>query len=196
MKTRLRSAFFVYLLVILAVAAPRPVYAQKWLKKLGIEVQKDNKDTSTPTAPAAPTNLTSDKAPGTEQDPVATPGRNQPATFTVNMSPLAACKAVSKYFVNNDVEMKSTDCDAGQITSAAKVGTLSSKRVIVNFVDAGSNAEVRVRVMKMGNSSNPFSTNGGKNSEERKEGLDTKESAKLATSIRDHLLAIRTQATR
>jgi len=123
-------------------------------------------------------------------DEIATPKNGQPATFTVAIPPTETCKAISKYFVANDVEFEAgTDCEVGQIRTrpVVKTGWVvdSAKRALVNFVEDNGKTEVRVKVFNKG--SGFMSSNGGKKSDEKTEGVDSKGSAKMAAELRNHL---------
>jgi hypothetical protein len=142
---------------------------------------KENKESMTKQQPAA----------NVADDTIATPKRNEPAVFTTSLDRNAACTMVRDYFVTNDIELEATDCAVGQLKTVPvqKTGWIvdKAKRTVVNFVQANGGTEVRVRVMQKG--SGFFSVNGGKQADEKTEGVDAKGSAKMATQLRQLLVS-------
>ena len=194
-RVQFRLVCFVLGFLVISFAAPRPAHAQNFIKKLGnaVGVKTIEKDGTSAKANDDDPKVGKDtKVADSDANAVPTPERNQPAKFSVMTSSDAVCKSVKKYFVANNIELKSADCDAGQITTSVvnnsewkSMGNVS-RRMVVNFVDVGQGTEVRVRAMKMSHSF--WSTNGDRQTSDTKtEDVDAKESVRLATALRDHM---------
>jgi hypothetical protein len=130
-----------------------------------------------------------DEPPASGDAAIAVPKRGQSAIFSVPLSTDAACKHTVDYLLEKGAELAQADCNAKQLSTVAKAGqsfwTNAAKRAVITFIDTKGSTEVRVKIMEKG--SGFFSTNGGKQADEKGEGVDTKSSAKIASDLRTYL---------